>query len=92
MPSWAEYIAGTSPTNDTECFMVSGADVLSGTNVTAWPTVSNRYYSVFSSTNIQDGWPTEPDYQVGGDGTTKTYTNVHAGGCRFLRVGVDLHE
>lgn len=54
LPSWQEYVAGTDPTNAASCFRITGAELGSGGTVIRWSSVSNRFYDISWSTNLQD--------------------------------------
>lgn len=92
MSTWAEYVAGTGPTNRSQRLALmlpkSARDAVDV--VIEWATVSNRKYSVYSSTNLATSWPADPVYQVLGDGTPKSYTNTDMNQPRFFRIGVRM--
>jgi hypothetical protein len=86
MSTWAEYVSGTSPTNRNSTFQVrlrTGNDI-----VVEWDTSSNRWYSVYASTNLLQTWPTDPIFEVYGDGNLKTFTNSHPNDVTYIRIGV----
>ena len=91
-PAWAEFIAGTSPTNQASCFRVSDIAVGGpGSLVLSWLSKSGRLYSVFGHTNLMCSWPTTAVYQTQGDGTWKSYTNSEPASLLFFRLGVELN-
>ena len=72
---WADYIAGTVPTNPASVFRVTGFSVVDGAIVITWdPDRDDREYTVWGKTNLTDAaWHTP--------------TNSAS---RFFRVEVDL--
>ena len=88
--NYAEYVAGTDPTNTLDYLRISAIEGDGGTVQLFWPTVSNRVYSVLQG-------PTAPDstssnmYQVGGTGGTQSYSNENtASSPWFWRIEVEL--
>lgn len=69
-----EIRAGSDPKDDTDVFEVSHVD-LSGPPAVRiwWPSVTNRSYRVFQTTNLVAPWTRV--WTVGGDGTFLGYTN-----------------
>lgn len=56
MFAWAEYCAGTDPTNAASVFRLAGtAPNTAGSIALRWPTVSNRFYSLSRSTRLLGG-------------------------------------
>jgi len=55
MPAWAEYIAGTDPTNSRSVFRASGSVAPGGGFVVRWLSVSNRLYDLSRATNLLEG-------------------------------------
>ncbi len=92
MNTWEEYIAGTSPTNSTDEFIVSTTATSNEANVIEWTSVSNRLYSIYSHTNLLSDWSSTPVHQIQGDGDQKSYTNTLPGSPRYFRVGVELNH
>ena len=89
MPSWEEYVAGTSRTNIYDYFSIS---YISNPGIISWPSVSNRFYSVFISTNIITAWPEVPVSRVHGSNSPGTYSNDLFGGRSFYRVEVEFYR
>jgi hypothetical protein len=55
VPTWKEYVAGTSPV-DAESVFTADMNRISAEGPTiTWPSVSNRYYTVYRSTNLLSG-------------------------------------
>ena len=50
--TWQEYIANTDPTNSSSCLKAAQAT----RNVVTWTAQSNRFYSVYWSTNLVQGF------------------------------------
>jgi hypothetical protein len=95
MATWKEYLAGTSPTNPAERLCITqlcwtGAD--GGPVIIVWDTVTGRYYSVVTCTNLATGWSSVPESaytNLSGTGLPATYTNSSStNGPRFLRIRV----
>lgn len=89
VPSWEEYVAGTSPTNAADYFRIAD---MTTSGVIAWSSATSRLYSVYLSTNVSDSWAEEPLYCVRGDGSVHTYTNDPMSGIGFRRIGVALYR
>ncbi len=96
--TWAEYEAGTQPTNAASRFVinltsVSGSPVVSCQTVPAGPEYGGlrRYYTLESRTSLSaGGWTAVPDYtEILGTGQTLIYADPPVG-TRFLRVKADL--
>jgi hypothetical protein len=86
-----EVIAGTSPTNASEYFAIEGMSAVTngGDLVMLWNTVSGRWYSVYSTTNLlEPAWETNV-YRSLSDGGIMSYTNTDAAIVRFFRLGVE---
>ena len=61
LPNWAEYVAGTDPTNPDSVLKVAGTGVSSASEFgLQWPSVAGRVYDVESSTNLSDTVPFQP--------------------------------
>jgi len=52
LDNYDEYISGTIPTSDLSVFRVSDIDASEEGRVIKWPSVEDRVYSVYSSTNL----------------------------------------
>ena len=62
MPYWAEYVAGTDPTNPASVLAITGLSMQPGTgNTVAWPSVAGRVYGLDSTTNLLDSFTPVPD-------------------------------
>jgi hypothetical protein len=73
-----ELVAGTDPTDGTDVFMVDSAVPTALGDVITWNTVSGRYYTVMTTTNLPDTWENvgNPAYtNVMGLGLSLSYTN-----------------
>lgn len=57
---WADYVAGTVPTNPASVFRVTGFSVVDGVTVITWdPDRDDRQYTVWGKTNLTDAaWHT----------------------------------
>lgn len=57
LPAWAEYVAGTDPTNPSSVFEISGFTGGNGEgHVLSWKSVSGRVYSIWSASNLSAGF------------------------------------
>ena len=57
LPNWAEYIAGTDPTNRGSSLAITSMPQPGGTNVVfAWPSVDGKVYDVMRTANLMDSW------------------------------------
>ncbi|MEI7533308.1 MAG: tandem-95 repeat protein [Verrucomicrobiae bacterium] len=53
MPTWQEYIAGTNPTNAASSFWIASAGTTpQGGAIVRWPSISNRFYDLYRTTNL----------------------------------------
>jgi hypothetical protein len=96
--TWAEYLAGTQPTNAASVFRINMTPSREGP-VVACPTLPadsayggmQRYYTLEFCTNLLEGaWSVIPGFMdIPGLGQTITYTNAPAG-TRFLRATTTL--
>jgi len=89
-----ELVAGTCATNDAECFRIDAFGSVPGTNqlVLNWTTVSGRFYSVYSTTNLLfAAWQTNLLLTLS-DGRPGMYTNNPDGRNMFYKVGVDWDD
>jgi hypothetical protein len=89
MTDYAEFIAGTNPTNAASRFYFTG-EMLPGDNLVQmqWTVVTNRLYQVNVSTNLS-GWVPVTDWLQASNNPTMNYTVTNSGGgARFYRVQV----
>jgi hypothetical protein len=86
--NWAEYVAGTDPTNATSVLQVAE---ISTNSVWFTPALTNRSYAVLYVTNLwSTNWLPLGAYQAGtGTVTALPLTNV-ASPTIFYRIGVQL--
>ena len=89
MTDYAEFIAGTNPTNAASRFYFTGGAVGSNHLVQIeWTVVSNRLYQVDASTDLL-GWQPVTDWLQASNGPTMNYTSTNSGGgACFYRVQV----
>ncbi|HEX9047987.1 MAG TPA: thrombospondin type 3 repeat-containing protein, partial [Verrucomicrobiae bacterium] len=89
LTDYAEFIAGTNPTNAASRFyFVSAALGTNSTPVIAWTAVTNRLYQVNASTDLFNWFPETPWLQMS-NGATMTFTETNpAGSAEFYRVQV----
>jgi hypothetical protein len=88
MTDYAEFIAGTNPTNAASRFYFTG-EMLPGNNLVQmqWTVVTNRLYQVNVSTNLS-GWVPVTDWLQASNNPTMNYTVTNSGGAHFYRVQV----
>ena len=88
MSDYAEFIAGTNPTNAASRFYFAKATQTNHLFQLEWTVVSNRLYQVSASTNLTS-WPPVTDWLQASNDPTMSYivTNA-AGGAHFYRVQV----
>ncbi len=89
MTDYAEFIAGTNPTNAASRFYVTGETIQSNRLVQMqWTVATNRLYQVDTSTNLR-GWLPVTDWRQASNSSTMSYTITNAsGGAHFYRVEV----
>jgi len=81
-----EYIAGLNP--DSNSVFRIDSSCLQGTNMAfSWMSVSDRFYTVLSTTNLLSPWITNL-YLLPGDNTEKAYTNTDSSLMKFFRITV----
>jgi len=90
VPAWAEYSAGTIPTNSESVFKATHVEALnSNAFIIRWASVSNKYYALMRATNLIDGFlplasniPATP--------VENTYTDtVNGSEMRFYRIQLE---
>jgi hypothetical protein len=88
MTDYAEFIAGTDPTNAASRFYFTGATLQSNRLVQLqWPVVTNRLYQVNASANLL-GWQPVTGWMQASNNPTMSYTATNSGGAQFFRVQV----
>jgi hypothetical protein len=89
MTDYAEFIAGTDPTDPASRFYFMGEIIQSNRLVQIqWTVVTNRLYQVHASTNLMSWLPVTDWLQASND-PTMSYTVTNAvGGAHFYRVQV----
>jgi hypothetical protein len=90
MTDYAEFIAGTNPTNAASRFYFTG-EMLQGDNLIQmqWTVVTNRLYQVHVSTNLSSWGPVTAWLQASNN-PTLNYTVTNSGGAaHFYRVQVE---
>ena len=88
MTDYAEFIAGTNPTNAASRFYFNGESVQSNRLVQmTWTAVTNRLYQVNISSNLASWQPVTPWLQASNN-STMNYTATNAPGSSFYRVQV----
>ncbi len=89
-----EYLADQSPVSALSRFNISSSSIQAGPNgpefVIQWDSKPGRIYRVFVSNN-PGTWPVAADYEIAGDGSTKTCACPIAGASRlFFKVEVHV--
>ena len=89
MTDYAEFIAGTDPTDAASRFYFTGETIQSNRLVQMqWTVVTNRLYQVSVSTNLVSWLPVTDWLQASND-PTMSYTPTNSGdGSHFYRVQV----
>ena len=89
MSDYAEFIAGTDPTDPASRFYFTGETVQGNRLVEMdWTVVTNRLYQVNVSTNLR-AWLPATGWLQASNGPTMSYTVTNSGaGSRFYRVQV----
>jgi len=74
---WAEYIAGTSGTEEDDYLALRVAPESDGEGraIFSWHSETGRVYSVLFTTNLTGLWLATPLHVVHGDGADKAFTN-----------------
>ena len=91
LSNWQEYVAGTSPTDraSTLVLLAPPAGLPPATpQVMTWSSVSNRFYTVYDSTNLLRGF-TPRAYHLPATTPFNYFTNTAGADVRFFRIGVD---
>ena len=89
MTDYAEFIAGTDPTDPASRFYFTGETIGSNRHVQMnWTVVTNRLYQVNSSTDLLD-WVPVTDWLQASNSPTMSYATTNSGnGAHFYRVQV----
>ncbi|MCF7818695.1 MAG: hypothetical protein K9M54_12535 [Kiritimatiellales bacterium] len=92
LSSWQEYVAGTNPTNPLSVFEITSESVGAQGAIIRWSSVSNRFYSLFRSTNLSGIFAIVPGAgDLPATPPENIYTNpADNGASAFYRVSV--HE
>jgi uncharacterized repeat protein (TIGR02543 family) len=94
MPAWAEYVAGTDPTNANSVFrLTSGVSLPWEGFVLRWSSISNRFYDLSRATNLLAGtnaFMSLPDgINLPATPPENSYTDrVNGVGPYFYKIGV----
>jgi subtilisin family serine protease len=88
MTDYAEFIAGTDPTNAASRLYFTGENKKSGGLIQLqWPVVTNRLYQVNASTNLL-GWQPVTTWWQASNNPTMSFTATNTGKMQFYRVQV----
>jgi hypothetical protein len=88
--NFAEYKAGTDPTNSLSVLKITQSQMSSGASgVIAWQSVTGKSYDVKSGTNLWLGFPDVVKSNVPGAGGTNSSTVQMNQPVRFFRVRVE---
>ncbi len=88
--NYAEYMAGTNPTNKTSVFAVNVPQMTGGSNVLIkWSSVPYRFYSVLSATNLTGGWSTLVSNSMATPPLNSYTGTVNQTGPTFYRIRLD---
>ena len=89
LSDYAEFIAGTDPTNPASRFYFTGETIQSNRLVQMdWTVVTNRLYQVNDSTNLRVWLPVTGWLQAASGPTMSCMVTNSGGGSRFYRVQV----
>jgi hypothetical protein len=95
MAAWAEYRAGTIPTNTASVLLVNSVEVEGSNCIVSWQSVTGTTYSV-SSTDGLDGepadWATQVNNIAGLEMQTSHTSVVSAASDAFFKVGIEKRE
>ena len=88
MSDYAEFIAGTNPTNAASRFYFTSLSPTNRAVQLQWTVVTNRLYQVGASTNLKTWSPVTPWLQASNN-PTMNYSATNSGsGSQFYRVQV----
>jgi sugar lactone lactonase YvrE len=90
VPNWAEFAAGTNPTNAASCLVLAATPVATGGTAITWLTAPGKTYLVEAAAQAAGPWSPLPG-TVSGTGFLGGYTDASvtaASGTRFYRVQV----
>jgi len=88
MTDYAEFIAGTNPTNAASRFYFTNVAAVNGLVQMQWPAVSNRLYQVSVSADLA-AWNAASDWMQATNTATMSYTATNSGdGPQFFRLQV----
>jgi hypothetical protein len=89
MTDYAEFIAGTNPTNAASRLYFTSEKMTNSNNRVQmqWPVVTNRLYQVHASTNLIAWTPVTPWIQAT-NSATMNFTGTNANRAQFFRVQV----
>ncbi len=88
--NYAEYLAGTDPTNKSSVFAINVPQITGGSNLLIrWSSVLNRFYTVQAATNLTGGWSTLSSNNAATP-PVNTYTgSLGPTGAAFYRIRLD---
>ncbi|GEM_PF-2574689 len=88
-PAWAEYKAGTDPTDSVSVLLIEGVDLSSPVGpILTWSSAEDRSYTLQFSTNLLAGY-VDLDTGVIAVPPLNTYTALVEDAVRFFRIGVE---
>jgi hypothetical protein len=88
MSDYAEFVAGTDPTNPKSLFhFVNTTKPQGGQFQITWTVVTNRLYQVFASTNLANWQPITSQLQASNN-PTMSCTATNTGKAAYYRVEV----
>ncbi len=88
MTDYAEFVAGTNPTNAASRFYFTGQTIRTNLARMTWTVVTNRLYQVTTSTNLAGWTPVTEWLQASNDPTMNYATTNNSGRSHFYRVQV----
>ncbi len=93
MPDAEEYVADTDPTNSASVLRAEALLPEAAGCSIRWPSATGRYYSVFKTVNILEGWPEIPltnDYWGDASGTNVYVDPNDTNAAAFYRIEVHM--
>ncbi len=90
MSDWQEYVAGSSPTNSTSVFQITGIQTASGMNMLTWTSATGKNYSVYRTTDLSWSSFTTLVTNIAATPPSNTFTDAPPSSLTnfFYRVGV----
>ena len=88
-PDWAEFVTGNDPQNPTNFFEIDRIEYPTdqGALQFSWPSVTNRFYTVLTTTDLGDSWMPEGGFTgVAGTGQRLGFSMAATGARKYYCV------